>query len=1040
MFRIRRYRVYMIFAAVALFLLYRMTLNTDWEALSKPIDYATDAKSKLEAASKILNTEAGEAAGDLGIQRKRPQQKPLKEQEKEEVKVQIPDLKDSEPGDVPADYTLPATTVKESKTEPTSADDKKVDTDTETAEGSTVVIPDRKTPHQIWEEQAEEERLEKERIAALEKHKPAKGGMKTLTKTKTTSTSTIHWTKPTEVFPIAAESLITLPTGKPKTIPKIQHAFKKESEEDRQKREERLDIVKLEMKRAWTGYKTYAWMHDELSPVTQKFRDPFCGWAATLVDSLDTLWIMGMKEEFDEAVKAVAKIDFTTASRAEIPVFETTIRYLGGFLGAYDVSGGKEGGYDILIEKAVELAEILMGVFDTPNRMPILYYNWKPAFMGSARRASTGVSVAELGSLLMEFTRLAQVTGENKYYDAVARITDALEEWQSRPGGTAIPGIFPEHIDASGCNRTAARDAELKLSEEQAAKVQSVLDTPADYTGREYTQDSNPAASEATVPDLALPDKARRLGGKKPKGPKRRALDVDQDEDLYDHPLTLKTGSVAQTQKVLTAAQIPSAPDLYEQMMIDKVTAEAYTIPELAEVCYPQGLTNGGWGRDSYSMGGSQDSTYEYFPKQFLLLGGLEPKYETIHLKVADAVKKWLLYRPMVPGNRDILFSAKVTSAGNPEKDLMSEFEVTHLTCFLGGMFGMAGKIFGDRVDVEIGKRLTNGCVWAYESMPTGIMPEGATVVPCAEAGNCKWNETLWHQYLDPLWNTRERQIDDYYKRKAEAKAKAAKDKQTELQREADTELDDIPETSGEFGSLPDTFDADGLPDVDDGFLGTASDTLDELEPLEKRGLNTEPTAKLETSSNDNSPPAKTAKTLALEDSVGDRDILVAGGAGRVGKPVQAGAAQVPLVDDDEDRTKPDPKRPLTHEEYVKQRLTNEKTPPGFVSIPHTHYILRPEAIESVWYMYRITGDTTWQDKGWNMFESVIAATQTEAGHSAITNVLMPGSDKDNAMESFWLAETLKYFYLLYTTPDVISLDDYVLNTEAHPFKRPVPA
>ena len=41
-------------------------------------------------------------------------------------------------------------------------------------------------------------------------------------------------------------------------------------------------------------------------------------------------------------------------------------------------------------------------------------------------------------------------------------------------------------------------------------------------------------------------------------------------------------------------------------------------------------------------------------------------------------------------------------------------------------------------------------------------------------------------------------------------------------------------------------------------------------------------------------------------------------------------------------------------------------------------------------------------------------------------------------MESFWLAETLKYFYLLYSTPDTISLDDWVLNTEAHPFRRPI--
>jgi mannosyl-oligosaccharide alpha-1,2-mannosidase len=87
--------------------------------------------------------------------------------------------------------------------------------------------------------------------------------------------------------------------------------------------------------------------------------------------------------------------------------------------------------------------------------------------------------------------------------------------------------------------------------------------------------------------------------------------------------------------------------------------------------------------------------------------------------------------------------------------------------------------------------------------------------------------------------------------------------------------------------------------------------------------------------------------------------------------------------------------------------------------------------------MYRITGDTTWQDKGWEMFESIIAATQTQAGHSAINDVLVPGSAQSNEMESFWLAETLKYFYLLYSSPDVISLDDWVLNTEAHPFRRP---
>lgn len=72
------------------------------------------------------------------------------------------------------------------------------------------------------------------------------------------------------------------------------------------------------------------------------------------------------------------------------------------------------------------------------------------------------------------------------------------------------------------------------------------------------------------------------------------------------------------------------------------------------------------------------------------------------------------------------------------------------------------------------------------------------------------------------------------------------------------------------------------------------------------------------------------------------------------------------------------------------------------------------------------------------MFEAVIKATSTEYGHSAVRDVTLDEPVPLDQMESFWLAETLKYFYLLFSTPDTISLDDWVLNTEAHPFKREV--
>ena len=65
--------------------------------------------------------------------------------------------------------------------------------------------------------------------------------------------------------------------------------------------------------------------------------------------------------------------------------------------------------------------------------------------------------------------------------------------------------------------------------------------------------------------------------------------------------------------------------------------------------------------------------------------------------------------------------------------------------------------------------------------------------------------------------------------------------------------------------------------------------------------------------------------------------------------------------------------------------------------------------------------------------------TRTTHGHSAIDDVTSEYPGPNDTMESFWLAETLKYFYLLFSDEDLVSLDDFVLNTEAHPFRRPKP-
>ena len=197
-----------------------------------------------------------------------------------------------------------------------------------------------------------------------------------------------RWLPQKEHFPVPSESLIQLPTGRPKQIPTIQHKFKAQSGDEKRRNEERLETVRKAFLHSWKGYEEFAWGHDEISPVSQDYKDPFNGWAATLVDSLDTLWIMGLKEEFGRAINKVKEIDFHTSPRKDIPLFETTIRYLGGLLGAYDVSESK---YPVLLEKARELAEVLITAADTPNRMPILYLLWSPSYASQPHRAPSRV-------------------------------------------------------------------------------------------------------------------------------------------------------------------------------------------------------------------------------------------------------------------------------------------------------------------------------------------------------------------------------------------------------------------------------------------------------------------------------------------------------------------------------------------------------------------------------------------------------------------------------------------------------------------------
>ncbi len=104
------------------------------------------------------------------------------------------------------------------------------------------------------------------------------------------------------------------------------------------------------------------------------------------------------------------------------------------------------------------------------------------------------------------------------------------------------------------------------------------------------------------------------------------------------------------------------------------------------------------------------------------------------------------------------------------------------------------------------------------------------------------------------------------------------------------------------------------------------------------------------------------------------------------------------------------------------------------MKITSAGYPLRPEIIESAYYLYFFTGDQRYREMGKTFFDGLVRYCRTEAGYAALKNV--ETKEKADRMESFFLAETLKYLYLLYAPREKLDLKAVVFNTEAHPIRR----
>jgi hypothetical protein len=104
------------------------------------------------------------------------------------------------------------------------------------------------------------------------------------------------------------------------------------------------------------------------------------------------------------------------------------------------------------------------------------------------------------------------------------------------------------------------------------------------------------------------------------------------------------------------------------------------------------------------------------------------------------------------------------------------------------------------------------------------------------------------------------------------------------------------------------------------------------------------------------------------------------------------------------------------------------------MQIVRAGYPLRPEIVESTYYLYYFTRDPQYLRMGERLFDDFVKSCRTETGYATLKSVVT--KEKEDEMQSFVLAETLKYFYLLFSPTQTLNLKTVVFNTEAHPIRK----
>lgn len=202
----------------------------------------------------------------------------------------------------------------------------------------------------------------------------------------------------------------------------------------------RKEKIREMMRSAWVAYRNYSWGANELKPIAKTSHNQNIfggsGMAATIVDGADTLYIMGLKEEYEQARDFIRDNFDIKKATGQLSVFETTIRFVGGLLTMYGLTKEK-----FYLDKAKSVADVLLPAFNTPTGIAksLLSQGGSASNYGWAGSSSI---LAEFGTLHLEFAYLTEVTGDPVYLEKVQKIRDTLDK-ADKPDG-----LYPTYMSA----------------------------------------------------------------------------------------------------------------------------------------------------------------------------------------------------------------------------------------------------------------------------------------------------------------------------------------------------------------------------------------------------------------------------------------------------------------------------------------------------------------------------------------------------------------------------------------------------------------